>query len=120
MPFFDHNPTALLHPAAILAARQGKNKGLGIACLQTPPIVSGSAERLWNTFAILIPGANSRKLVAALDRAGTEASTGSACNSGDASAARVVAAITPSLGLAPGTPAGMVRFSAGPDTTAAD
>ena len=83
-------------------------------------VVSGNAERLWNTLAILIPGADSRKLVAALDRAGIEASTGSACSSGAASAARVVAAIAPSLGLAPGAPAGMVRFSAGPDTTAAD
>lgn len=83
-------------------------------------IVSGNAERLWNTLAILLPGADSRKLVAALDRAGIEASTGSACSSGAASAARVVAAIAPSLGLAPGAPAGMVRFSAGPDTTAAD
>jgi cysteine desulfurase len=83
-------------------------------------VVSGNAERLWNTLAILISGADSRKLVAALDRAGIEASTGSACSSGAASAARVVAAIAPSLGLAPGTPAGMVRFSAGPDTTAAD
>ncbi len=83
-------------------------------------VVSGNAERLWNTLAILIPGADSRKLVAALDRAGIEASTGSACSSGAASAARVVAAIAPFLDLAPGTPAGMVRFSAGPDTSAAD
>ena len=83
-------------------------------------VISGNADRLWNTLAILIPGADSRKLVAALDRAGIEASTGSACSSGAASAARVVAAIAPFLGLAPGTPAGMVRFSAGPDTSAAD
>ena len=91
-------------------------------CAAVPDAVvnAAGAERLWNTLAILIPGADSRKLVAALDRAGIEASTGSACSSGAASAARVVAAIAPSLGLAPGTPAGMVRFSAGPDTTAAD
>lgn len=83
-------------------------------------VVSGNAERLWNTLALLVPGADSRKLVAALDRVGIQASTGSACSSGAASAARVVAAIAPRLGLAPGAPAGMVRFSAGPDTTAAD
>lgn len=88
--------------------------------LPTARVVSGNAARLWNTLAILISGADSRKLVTALDRAGIEASTGSACSSGAASAARVVAAIAPSLGLAPGAPAGMVRFSAGPDTTAAD
>ena len=89
-------------------------------CLPMGIVVSGNAERLWNTLAILIPGTDSRKLVAALDRAGIEASTGSACSSGAASAARVVAAIAPALGLAPGAPAGMVRLSAGPATTAAD
>ena len=88
--------------------------------LPTARVVSGNAARLWNTLAILIPGADSRKLVAGLDRAGIEASTGSACSSGAASAARVVAAIAPSLGIAPGSPAGMVRFSAGPDTSAED
>ena len=88
--------------------------------LPTARVVSGNAARLWNTLAILIHGADSRKLVAALDRAGIEASTGSACSSGAASAARVVAAIAPSLGIAPGAPVGMVRFSAGPDTSAAD
>ena len=88
--------------------------------LPTARVVSGNAARLWNTLAILIHRADSRKLVAALDRAGIEASTGSACSSGAASAARVVAAIAPSLGIAPGAPVGMVRFSAGPDTSAAD
>jgi cysteine desulfurase len=102
---------AALRDAAIQLLRERLPAGI---------IVSGNAERLWNTLAILIPGADSRKLVAALDRAGIEASTGAACSSGAASAARVVAAIAPSLGLTPGATAGMVRFSAGPDTTAAD
>jgi cysteine desulfurase len=102
---------AALRDAAIKLLRERLPVGI---------VVSGNAERLWNTLAILIPGADSRRLVAALDRAGIEASTGAACSSGAASAARVVAAIAPSLGLAPGTPAGMVRFSAGPDASAAD
>ena len=115
---------------AALAARERDMTGMGargaalrdaaIAALRlrlpAATVVSGGAERLWNTLALLVPGADSRKLVAALDRAGIEASSGSACSSGAASASRVVAAIGPRLGLAPGAPAGMVRFSAGPET----
>ncbi len=83
-------------------------------------VVSGGADRLWNTLAVLVPGADSRKLVAALDRAGIEASSGSACSAGAASASRVVAAIGPRLGLAPGAPIGMVRLSSGPETGEAE
>lgn len=83
-------------------------------------VVSGGAARLWNTLAVLVPGGDSRKLVAALDRAGIDASSGSACSSGAASAARVVAAIGARAGLGPGVRAGMVRLSAGPETTAAE
>jgi cysteine desulfurase len=108
----------------MIAAQGAAHRDAAIALLQellpAGKVVSGNAARLWNTLAILVPGADSRKLVAALDRAGIEASTGSACSSGAASAARVVAAIAPSLGIVAGTPAGMVRFSAGPDTSAAD
>lgn len=81
-------------------------------------VVSGGAERLWNTLAVIVPGADSRRLVATLDRAGIAASSGSACSSGAASAARVVAATGARIGIAPGVPVGMVRFSAGPETTA--
>ena len=108
----------------MIATQGAAHRDAAIALLRellpTAKVVSGNAARLWNTLAILVPGADSRKLVAALDRAGIEASTGSACSSGAASAARVVAAIAPFLGIAPGTPTGMVRFSAGPDTSAAD
>ncbi len=83
-------------------------------------VVSGGADRLWNTLAILIPGADSRKMVAALDRAGIEASTGSACSSGTASAAREVAATAGWFSFPPESTFGMVRFSAGPETTAAE
>lgn len=81
-------------------------------------VVSGGAARLWNTLAVLMPGADSRRLVAALDRAGIRASSGSACSSGAASAARVVAATAGRIGLPPGAKAGLVRFSAGPETAA--
>ena len=83
-------------------------------------VVSGGAQRLWNTLAVLLPGTDSRKLVAALDRAGIQASSGSACSSGAASATRVVAATAGRNGLPTGTPAGMVRFSSGPGTSTED
>lgn len=83
-------------------------------------VVSAGADRLWNTLAVLVPGADSRKLVAALDRAGIAASTGSACSAGAASAARVVAAIGSRFGGACAARAGLVRLSAGPETTASD
>lgn len=90
------------------------------ATLPAATVVSGGADRLWNTLALLVSGMDSRRLVAALDRAGVEASSGSACSSGAASASRVVAAIGARLGLVPGTPAGMVRLSAGPETDESD
>ncbi|MFM7250294.1 MAG: cysteine desulfurase family protein [Planctomycetaceae bacterium] len=81
-------------------------------------VVSSGAPRLWNTLALLVPGADSRRLVAALDRAGFEASTGSACSSGAAVGARVVAAITARHGAPLPGQAGMVRLSAGADSGA--
>lgn len=83
-------------------------------------VVSAGAERLWNTLAVLVPGADSRKLVAALDRAGIAASTGSACSAGAASAARIVAAIGSRFGGPCAARAGLVRLSAGPETTSAE
>ncbi len=84
-------------------------------------IVGGAAPRLWNTLAVIIPGADGRKLVARLDRAGIAASTGSACSAGSDSTARVVAAIGPeSLGLSPRDLRGMIRLSGAWDSTAAD
>ena len=74
-------------------------------------VVSGGAQRLWNTLAILLPGSDGKKLVARLGRAGVAASTGSACSTGTDSIPRVLAAL--------GSPAhGMVRLSGGWQTTA--
>ncbi len=84
-------------------------------------LVSGAAERLWNTLAVVVPGADSRRLVAALGRAGVAASTGSACASGAGSTPRILAAIgAERLGLSPRDLRGMVRFSSGHATTDAD
>jgi cysteine sulfinate desulfinase/cysteine desulfurase-like protein len=79
-------------------------------------IVSGNTERLWNTLAILLPGADSRKLVAALDRGGIEASTGSACSSGKEGSSVVVSA----LGASAEELKRVVRVSGGWQTSAAD
>lgn len=76
-------------------------------------IVGAGAPRLWNTLAVVIPGTNGKKVVAALGRAGVAASTGSACSSGADSVPRVLAS-------AGGAAGGMVRLSAGWETTAAE
>lgn len=107
---------------AAAAARGGAARDAAIVRLRHDlpgsVVVSGGAARLWNTLALLVPGADSRRLVAALDRAGIEASTGSACSSGAAAGARVVAAITARHGaMLPGG-AGMVRLSSGAETSA--
>jgi len=81
-------------------------------------VVSGDAARLFNTLAVVIPGGDGKRLVAALGRAGIAASTGSACSSGAGSAARVLAAIgAQRLGLRPDDLRGMVRLSAGWETS---
>ena len=84
-------------------------------------VVSGTAPRLWNTLAVIVPGADARRVVAELAAAGFEASTGSACSAGAGSTARVVAAIGPeALGVAEVDLRGLVRLSGGWETTAAD
>lgn len=81
-------------------------------------VIGAAAARLWNTLAVLLPGCDTRKIVARLGRAGVAASTGSACSSGAGSTARSLAAIGGDrLGIDPSTPVGMVRLSAGWDTT---
>jgi cysteine desulfurase len=84
-------------------------------------VVGAGAPRLWNTLAVVIPGADAKKIVARLGRLGIAASTGSACSAGAESAARVLAAIGgPALGLAAADLRGMVRLSGGWDTTPAE
>ncbi|MFM7034379.1 MAG: cysteine desulfurase family protein [Planctomycetia bacterium] len=81
-------------------------------------IVGEAAARLWNTITVVIPGADGKKIVARLDRAGIAASTGSACSAGAGSSARVLTAIgAKPLGLAEADLRGMVRLSGGWETT---
>jgi len=103
--------------ASLAAARDAAQRRL---CEQVPEavVVSGDAARLFNTLAVVIPGGDGKRLVAALGRAGIAASTGSACSSGAGSAARVLAAIgAQRLGLRPDDLRGMVRLSAGWETS---
>jgi len=84
-------------------------------------IVSGGAPRLWNTLAVIVPGADARKLVARLAASGIAASTGSACSAGAGSTPRIIAAIGASrLGLSATDARGFVRFSASWETTPSD
>jgi cysteine desulfurase len=78
-------------------------------------VVGHGAPRLWNTLAVVIPGADGKKIVARMGRAGVDASTGSACSAGSDSLPRVLQAIG---GASAGR--GMVRLSGGWETTAAD
>ncbi|MDA1039106.1 MAG: aminotransferase class V-fold PLP-dependent enzyme [Planctomycetota bacterium] len=83
-------------------------------------VVGQQTERLWNTSALIIPGADGRKLVSRLERAGVAASTGSACSAGSDSTSRITTAIgADALGITATDLRGMVRLSAGWDTPAA-
>lgn len=84
-------------------------------------IVSGSAQRLWNTLALVLPGQDGRRIVSRLAAAGVAASTGSACSAGAGSTPAILSAIGHDrLGLAAKDLRGMVRLSAGWETTAED
>ncbi len=81
-------------------------------------VIGAGAPRLWNTLAVLIPGADGKKIVARLSRTGIQASTGSACSAGAGATARVLTAIgTAAGGPQPADRNGMVRLSGGWGTT---
>jgi cysteine desulfurase len=82
-------------------------------------VVSAASPRLWNTLAVVLPGCDGRRLVSRLAAAGVAASTGSACSAGAGSTPAILAAIgAERLGVSPDDLRGMVRLSAGWDTTA--
>ncbi len=83
-------------------------------------IVGAGSPRLWNTLAVVIPGVTGKKVVAWLGRAGVAASTGSACSAGADSVPRVLAAAGGGPDRAGRAAGGMVRLSAGWETTAAE
>lgn len=84
-------------------------------------VVGANAPRLWNTLAILLPGRDARRIVAQLAAAGVAASTGSACSSGAGSTPSILAAIgADRLGVTADDLRGMIRLSAGWETTGED
>ena len=110
-------------PAAIEPRRQARDQAEELITKALPEVIvlGADAERLWNTLAFIVPGRDGRRLVAGLERQGIIASTGSACSSGSEATARSVAAIgLARLGVDPAESFGMLRLSAGWETTAAD
>jgi cysteine desulfurase len=78
-------------------------------------VAARTAPRLPQTTALLVPGARSEDLLAALDLEGVRASAGSACSSGALEPSHVLAAMGTPLELA----RGVARFSFG-ETTGED
>lgn len=72
-----------------------------------------AAERLPQTVALLVRGARSEDLIAALDLNGVHVSAGSACSSGALEPSHVLAA----MGVDPELARGVLRFSFGETTT---
>ena len=72
------------------------------------------AERLANTIAFTVQGADSIALMAALDLEGVCASSGSACSAGSLEPSHVLKA----MGVPPAEANALVRFSLGPGNTA--
>jgi len=79
-------------------------------------VLARAAERLPQTTAVLVPGGDSEALLVGLDLAGVAASSGSACSSGALRPSHVLAA----MGVDPDRARGRLRFSFGPETTAAE
>jgi cysteine desulfurase len=104
---------------SVQVARQAALRdSLEAAILEGAPrirIAAGSAPRLPNLSALLVDGVSADALVAALDTAGLEVSSGSACSSGAAQPSHVMTAI----GEDPAATA-LLRLSLGRDTSEAD
>jgi cysteine desulfurase len=78
-------------------------------------VFGASAERLPNTVFFAFPGIDGATLLLALDEAGFELGSGSACSSGDHAPSATLLA----MGVAPDLARGAVRISIGRSTTAA-
>ena len=102
-------PEALLRPLRDrLAARCCFSEGISVA--------GAAADRLANTLALTVPGADSLGLLANLDLEGVCASSGSACSSGSPEPSHVLAA----MGYPSALAASLVRFSLGRESSSAD
>lgn len=99
-----------------IAALRDHLETMARAAVSRSVVVAAAAERLPNTTAIAIPGAEAATVVMALDLAGVAVSAGSACSSGKIQPSHVLVA----MGLPESIIRGTVRVSLGPTTTAAD
>jgi cysteine desulfurase len=87
-----------------------------LAALPGAFVLGAAAPRVPHVLAVAFRGRRSDALLVALDLEGVSASAGSACAAGSLEPSHVVAA----LGLGPEDAAGVVRFSLGRTTSAAD
>jgi cysteine desulfurase len=76
-------------------------------------INGGNSPRLPNTSNLSFPGVDRQKVLMALDLAGIQCSSGSACASGSSQPSHVLGA----MGLAPEVIAGSIRLSLGADSS---
>ena len=116
---------ALALAQADAAAREAENARLvalrdalvgGISAIRGTQLTGDPVERLPNNASFVFEGIEGGDLVAALDLAGIEASTGSACTTGSADPSHVLLA----MGIEPELAHGSLRLTAGRSTTAED
>ena len=88
----------------------------GLTSLDGAQLTGHPTDRLPNSASVVIEGVEGGDLVAALDLAGVEASTGSACTTGSVEPSHVLLA----MGIDPELAHGSLRLSLGPETTTAD
>ncbi|HZV03036.1 MAG TPA: cysteine desulfurase family protein [Planctomycetota bacterium] len=99
-----------------LARRRDRFEAALLAAVPGAKIAGHGAPRLPQTVALLVPGARSEDLLAALDLEGVRASAGSACSSGALEPSHVLAA----MGVEPALARSVVRFSFGETTSEAE
>lgn len=79
-------------------------------------VIGGGARRVDNTASLAFPGVDGEALLVFLDRAGVEASSGSACHAGSTEPSRVLTA----MGIDRETAGGVIRLSLSRMTTDAE
>jgi cysteine desulfurase len=99
-----------------LRSRQARFERALLDAIPGARIAGASASRLPQTTALLVPGARSEDILAALDLAGVRASAGSACSSGALEPSHVLEA----MGIEPSLARSVVRFSFGETTGEAE
>ncbi len=105
----------LANPAPRLAAAAARD-AFESALPPGSVVLCAAAPRLWNTSQVVLPAHDNRLWLGRLSQLGFAVSTGSACSAATSGASRVLT----SLGLTSAEARRVLRFSAGPATTAED